>query len=69
MSRPDADWTTGLARKGRAIAMDSLLSIIATMVLIVGPLAALALAAWRYGADSRPGIGDRDQRPWLVPTN
>ena len=21
----------------------------------------------RYGADSRPGIDDRDQRPWLVP--
>ncbi len=48
--------------------MDSLISLVATMILIVGPLALLALAALRYGVDSRPGIDDRDQRPWLVPT-
>ena len=48
--------------------MDPLISIIATTILIVGPLALLALASLRFGVDSRPGIDDRDQRPWLVPT-
>ena len=35
--------------------------------IIIVPFVVLALAALRYGADSRPGIDDRDQRPWLVP--
>jgi hypothetical protein len=48
--------------------MDALISIIATMVIVIGPLALLGLAALRFGVDSRPGIDDRDQRPWLVPT-
>ena len=26
----------------------------------------LAVASLRWGIDSRPGIDDRDQRPWLV---
>lgn len=49
--------------------MDSLISIVTAMVLIVGPLALLGLAAVRFGADSRPGIGDRDQRPRVAATD
>lgn len=50
------------------MALDSLFSIAATIVLIVGPFVLLALAAGRYGSDSRPGLDDRDQRPGLVAT-
>ncbi len=46
--------------------MESLVTVVSSIVLIVGPFAALALAAGRYGTDSRPSIDDRDQRPWLV---
>jgi hypothetical protein len=42
----------------------ALAALVATIV--IGPFVALALAATRYGADSRPGIGERDPRPWLV---
>ena len=34
--------------------------------IFIGPFIALALAAGRFGVDSRPGIGDPDRRPWLV---
>ena len=34
--------------------------------IFIGPLMALALAAIRFGVDSRPGVGDPDRRPWLV---
>jgi hypothetical protein len=34
--------------------------------IFIGPFVALAAAAMRFGADSRPGIGSRDRRPWLV---
>ncbi len=47
--------------------MESLVTVVSAILLIVGPLAALAFAAGRYGTDSRPPIDDRDQRPWLVP--
>ena len=36
------------------------------VIVITGPFAVLALAALRFGVDSRPGIDDRDDRPWLV---
>jgi hypothetical protein len=35
-------------------------------IIFIGPLLALAVAAVRLGADSRPGVGDPDRRPWLV---
>lgn len=35
-------------------------------IIFIGPFIALAAAAVRFGVDSRPGIGDRDRRPWLV---
>jgi hypothetical protein len=34
--------------------------------IFIGPFVALALAAIRFGVDSRPGVGDHDRRPWLV---
>jgi hypothetical protein len=37
-----------------------------TAIVILGPFLALAIAAFRFGVDSRPGIDDRDQRPWMV---
>jgi hypothetical protein len=39
-------------------------ALVATIFL--GPFIALAIAALRFGVDSRPGIGDSDRRPWLV---
>ena len=38
---------------------------VAAIVILVGPLLAFALAAIRFGVDSRPTIDDRDTRPWL----
>lgn len=38
--------------------MTELLSTFAVFVLTIGPFVALALLAGRYGADSRPTIGD-----------
>ncbi len=35
-------------------------------IVVIGPFVALAIAAFRFGVDSRPGIDDRDQRPWMV---
>jgi hypothetical protein len=46
---------------------DQIGAAFAVAAIFIAPLAVLAWAALRYGADSRPGIGDRDQRPWLVP--
>ena len=37
----------------------------AAIAIVVGPLLGLALAANRYGVDSRPSVDDRNQRPWL----
>lgn len=45
------------------------IAFIATAALIVGPLALLGIAAAHVGVDSRPGLDDSDQRPWLVPTS
>lgn len=57
------DWTG----KGRATDMtvDSAMAALAAIIFI-GPLLALAVAAVRFGADSRPGVGDPDRRPWLI---
>jgi hypothetical protein len=38
--------------------MTELFSTFAVFVLTIGPFVALALLAGRYGADSRPTIGD-----------
>jgi hypothetical protein len=55
-------------RKGRANDMttDVAMTALAAIVFLIGPFVALAAAAMRFGVDSRPGIDDRDPRPWLV---
>ena len=47
---------------------DHVAAALAVAAIFIAPLAILGIAALKYGADSRPGVGDRDQRPWLVPT-
>jgi hypothetical protein len=67
MSTPTLRGLVRLDRKGRAIDMTIDLAMAALAAIIfIGPLFALAVAAVRFGVDSRPGIGGRDQRPWLV---
>ena len=41
-------------------------SAVMTAIVLIVPFLALAIAALRFGVDSRPGIADRDRRPWLV---
>jgi hypothetical protein len=54
-------------RKGRATDVINDLAMVAlAATIVIGPLVALALAALRFGVDSRPGIDERDRRPWLV---
>ena len=67
MSTPTLRWTGSTDRKGRATDMtiDSAMAALAAIIFI-GPLLALAVAAVRFGADSRPGVGDPDRRPWLI---
>lgn len=48
--------------------LDQIATALAVAAIFIAPLVALAVASFRWGADSRPGIGDRDQRPWLVPS-
>ncbi|HEY4634736.1 MAG TPA: hypothetical protein VIH00_12545 [Candidatus Limnocylindrales bacterium] len=50
------------------MSFDTIVAVLTAAIIFIGPLAVLAIASLRFGADSRPGIGDRDQRPWLVPT-
>jgi hypothetical protein len=47
---------------------DQIAAALAVAALFIAPVVILAILAVRYGVDSRPGIGDRDGRPWLVPT-
>lgn len=49
------------------MALDTLIPLVTVLAVFIVPLAVLGVAALRFGVDSRPGIGDRDQRPWLVP--
>lgn len=49
------------------ISVDPSLAALAVLAIVTIVLAALATAALRFGVDSRPGIDDRDRRPWLVP--
>jgi hypothetical protein len=45
--------------------MDLGLAALAAIIL-TAPFAVLAVAAVRFGVDSRPGIGERDRRPWMI---
>lgn len=48
--------------------IDQVVAALAVAALFIAPLVVFAAAALRSGVDSRPGIDDRDGRPWLVPT-
>jgi hypothetical protein len=45
--------------------LDTLITAVAVGAFFVGLLVALACTAILFGADSRPGIADRDRRTWL----
>lgn len=47
---------------------DQIVAALAVAALFTTPLLVFGAAALRFGVDSRPGIDDRDRRPWLVPT-
>jgi hypothetical protein len=47
--------------------VDTSLAAFAVAALVIVVLAAFGAAALRFGTDSRPDVGDRDRRPWLVP--
>ena len=47
---------------------DQVVAALAAAALFIAPLVVFAAAAFRFGVDSRPGIDERDSRPWLVPT-
>lgn len=48
--------------------IDQVVAGLAVAVIFFAPLVVFAAAALRFGVDSRPGIDERDRRPWLVPT-
>jgi hypothetical protein len=50
------------------MSFDTIVAVLTAAIIFIGPLAVLAIASLRFGVDSRPGIDDRDRRPWLVPT-
>jgi hypothetical protein len=47
--------------------IEQIVAALAGAAVIIGPFAVVAYLAYRFGADSRPGIDDTDRRPWLVP--
>jgi hypothetical protein len=49
------------------VTIDQVLAAVVVAAIFIAPFVAFAAAAVRFGADSRPGIDDRDRRPWLVP--
>jgi hypothetical protein len=60
----------GPERKGRKDMMiDQVVAALAVAAIFIAPLVIFAVAAIRFGVDSRPGIDDPDRRPWLVPTD
>lgn len=66
----NADGPSGpeVAQKGTTIMVDTIAAALAVAAIFILPFVGLAVAAMRFGVDSRPTIADRDQRPWLVPT-
>lgn len=46
--------------------LDPLVAGLAAIAIAITALAAFGAIAIRFGADSRPGIGDRNDRSWLV---
>ena len=61
------DSWTGKER-AKDMTFDQVVAALVVAASFIGPIVAFAAAAFRFGVDSRPGIDDRDSRPWLVPT-
>ena len=45
---------------------ETIAAALGVVAIFILPFAVVALAAMRFGVDSRPTIADRDERPWLV---
>lgn len=48
--------------------VEQIVAALVVAAFFISPFVALALAALRFGVDSRPGIEDTDRRSWLMPT-
>ena len=70
MSRRQTNFdAVGPERKGETnVTIDQIVAALVVATVFISPFIALALAALRFGVDSRPGIEDADRRPWLMPT-
>lgn len=63
-----AGWTgDATGKEGYEKMIEQIVAVLAVAAVIIGPFVAVAYLAYRFGADSRPGIDDTDRRPWLVP--
>jgi hypothetical protein len=70
MSRRQTNPTPLDRKEGRKDMMiDQVVAALAVAAIFIAPLVIFAVAAIRFGVDSRPDIDDRDRRPWLVPTD
>ena len=49
--------------------IDQVVAALAVAAIFIAPLVIFAVAAIRFGVDSRPGIDDPDRRSWHVPTD
>ncbi len=49
------------------MALEQVVAALIVAAFFIAPFVAFAAAALRFGVDSRPGIDERDSRPWLVP--
>jgi hypothetical protein len=70
MSRRQTNPTPLDRKEGRKDMMiDQVVAALAVAAIFIAPLVIFAVAAIRFGVDSRPGIDDPDRRPWLGPTD
>ncbi len=56
--------TSGGRKRGDNVLGDIIAAVLVVGILL-GPLAAFGWAAVMFGVDSRPGLGERDPRPWI----
>jgi hypothetical protein len=45
--------------------LGDIIAAVLVVGILVGPLAVFGRAAVMFGVDSRPGLAERDPRPWL----
>ena len=67
MSMARRRWTgSATGKEGYEKMIEQFVAALAGAITIIGPFAAVAYLAYRFGADSRPGVDDTDRRSWLV---